>query len=145
MRFSRWLVGYFGFIQIIHLLTLILAGVQLLHTGTVGFPAPPPNDGWPTSEIPFLLAMGFTDAILIIISEIFVLGFFKQKAWAMKIGLVALSGSMATALVFALATIPSGAWCLHPVAYGGMGVLFIPYVILFIQILKQKIIQPTEG
>ena len=138
MRFSRWLVGYFGIIQFLHFITLVRAGWYYLQTGSLGFPAPPPLDGWPTSAIPFLLAMGFTDAILIIISEIFVLGFFKQKAWAMKIGLVALSGAIATALVFAVGTMPSGAWLVHPAGYGILCVLFAPFLVLFIQLIKNS-------
>lgn len=144
MQISRWLVGYFGIVQGIHLLTLILAGGELLQTGTPGFPASPPTGGWTKGAIPFLVAMGITDAILIVISEIFVIGFFKQKVWSERIGLVALAGSMATALVFALGTLPSGAWRAHPVAYGAMTVLFVPYVILFIQLITKQSEQSKE-
>ncbi|MCF7902882.1 MAG: hypothetical protein K9M19_05595 [Candidatus Marinimicrobia bacterium] len=118
--------------------------MSYLSQGDIGFPASPPAGGWPEGAIPFLVAMGITDAILIVMSEIFVIGFFKQKAWSERIGLVALAGSMATALVFALGTLPSGAWWAHPVAYGGMTILFVPYVILFIQLMTKQSAQSKE-
>ena len=79
--------------------------------------------------------MGFTDAILILISEVFVWGFFTNKHWARPLGLTALAGSSATALVFAIGTIPSGAWAVHPVQYGILCVLFAPIIGLFFKLI----------
>lgn len=138
MRISECLVRYFGIVQLLHLGALLNAARQVLQTGVVGFPAPPPAGGWSEAAMPFLIALGITDAILIIVSEIFVWGFFTGKTWWKNTGLIALAGSSATAWVFAMGTLPSGAWTVHPIQYGVLCVLFAPFGGLFLQLLKTK-------
>ncbi len=138
MRISKALVSYFGMIQGLHFIALVRAGSIYLTEGRIGFPAPPPAQGWPEAAIPFLIALGTTDAILIVSSELFVLGFFRSKTWAYKTGLIALAGSSATALVFALGTLPFGAWAVHPLQYGLLVALFTPFIRLFQKLIIMK-------
>ena len=65
ITFSRLLIlfaGYYGILQSFHVLFLVRAGFILVKTGAIPFPAPPPELGWSTQVIPFLLAIGALDA-----------------------------------------------------------------------------------
>jgi len=130
------LVYYLGILQFLHLISLLRAGMNYLSDHTIGFPALPPDAGWTQQANWFLLAMGYTDALIILLSFIFIFGVINDKPWFPTIGLIALSGTMATALVFVMGTLASGAWSVHPIAYGIIGLLFSPLLFLFRSIYR---------
>lgn len=138
----RGLAAYFGILQTLHFLALLRAGILFITENRIGFPAPPPGSGWSPETVPFLLAMAETDVILIFVSWFFVYRVFTQKPGQMIWGLLSTTGALTTGLVFALATIPSGAWQTHPIAYGTMVFLFLPVILLF-GVLVRSLINKT--
>lgn len=131
------LVYWHGSIQVLHFGALIHATFIYWTQHIIVFPAPPPPQGWSEQSMLFLLALGITDSLLIILSLIFVFGFQTQKNWYPSIGFCASGGSIITALVFALGTIPAGAWQAHPFSYALITLLFLPFVLLFGQLYKK--------
>ena len=82
------LVYYLGVLQFLHLLSLLRAGLNYLSDHTIGFPALPPDAGWTQQANWFLLAMGYTDALIIVLSFIFIYGVINDKPWFPTIGLI---------------------------------------------------------
>jgi len=86
----KYLAGYYGTLQTVHLLLLARAGLYLLSAGTVPFPALPPANGWSAQVIPFLLGMGALDgaaAGLGIFSAISLFGkkHFDYRFWILEL------------------------------------------------------------
>jgi len=132
----RILIIYYGALQTLHLLVLGRAGIRLWQMGTIGFPAPPPEGGWTPQTVPFLLALAGADVLLIVLSLVFVCGYFRNRDWNKEVGLLALGGFHVSALVFGWGTIQAGAWSAHPGSYTAMLILFIPVTILLGFVLK---------
>ncbi|MFO7944936.1 MAG: hypothetical protein R6U51_11620 [Anaerolineales bacterium] len=129
---KRYLTGYYGILQIIHLMILGRASVIYAQSKVLPFPASSPPQGWSPQVIPFLFGLGAVDALAA------GLGVF----WAASIllthkrvdnlwGQVSLCTAISSALVFAVGTIVTGAWLNHPREYYGMAVAFMPVVLLF--------------
>jgi hypothetical protein len=133
----RTLIAYYGALQTIHLSVLGWAGIRLWQTGVIGFPAPPPEGGWAPQTVPFLLALAGADVLLIVLSLVFVYGYFRNRDWNKEVGLLALGGFHVSALVFGWGTIQAGAWSAHPGSYIAMLVLFIPVTVLLGSVLKE--------
>lgn len=130
------LTAYYGLLQTLHLITLTYAGIQLLLGNTSPFPILPPPDGWNPQTMPFMFGLASTDIIGIILGIVFAyLMVFKGK-YKRTLGLITLTIFITGAIVFGIGTIPSGSWLAHPFAYWTMVVLFMPTVLLFIQIIK---------
>ena len=126
-----YLMLWVGCVQFLHFGALIRATYYYLKTGTIGFPAPPPLSGWEPQTVYFLFGCGITDSILILLTLYFVMSFFFKGTLNITLGLLSLGSSMVTALIFAIGTIPTGAWSDHPWAYGIMSILFTPFLVLF--------------
>ena len=130
------LVYYLGVLQFLHLLSLLRAGLNYLSDHTIGFPALPPDAGWTQQANWFLLAMGYTDALIIVLSFIFIYGVINDKPWFPTIGLISPSVTMATAFIFIIGTLATGTWFVHPIGYGIIGLLFCPLLFLFLRLIS---------
>jgi len=132
-------MGWLGAVQLLHAIFLIRAAFIIFKGGGIGWPAPPPLGGWsPQAEI-FLIALGSTDALLIVLSLLFVFSFFSRKKENIQAGIGILAAFMTTALVFGIAIIFTGAFAMHPVFYICMTCLFIPIILLFLCFIRQVI------
>jgi hypothetical protein len=125
------LVSYYGFLQLAHLVTIIRAGIILGTENRITFPALPPYPGWTNQAIYFLIGMSIFDEINIICTFIFIYGYFKNRYWYGRLGLINLTAMMSSAIFFTLGTVPSGAWFVHPVEYLIITILFLPVIVLF--------------
>jgi hypothetical protein len=75
------------------------------------------------------------DAIGILLGIIFAVRSQFKGVIDQKCGLISLTIFISGAIVFAAGTIPSGAWSQHPIAYGGMALLFIPCLFLYVKLI----------
>jgi hypothetical protein len=106
---AKLLVAYYGFIQALHLIGIGRATAVLETTGEMTFPAPPPAGGWSEQAINFFVGVGAIDALNVILALVFVCGFFKGARWRGWLGALTLTVAAYSALLFAFATIPTGA------------------------------------
>lgn len=128
------LVTYFGLLQTVHFIAILIEGTNLLRLGEIRFLAPAPSAGWSPDAQFMLMGMGTADALLIVGSWIFVLGWYGRKPWAEPWGLAVMLAFSATALVFAVGTGMAGAWAIS-LNYWVMTVLFLPVVPLLLALL----------
>jgi len=134
-RSTQILIIYYGLLQFLHLLVLIRAGILLLTTTKIPFPILPPASSWQTQTWPFLFGLAGTDVIGILLGIIFAVKSQFKGVVDQKLGLISLSIFITGAAVFAAGTFPTGAWSQHPIAYGGMVLLFIPCLFLSIGLI----------
>jgi hypothetical protein len=128
-------IVYYGVLQSLHLLVLLRAGILLLTTSTIPFPILPPSTGWQEQTWPFFLGLAGMDAIGILLGIIFAVRSQFKGVIDQKCGLISLTIFISGAIVFAAGTIPSGAWSQQPIAYGGMALLFIPCLFLYVKLI----------
>jgi hypothetical protein len=128
--FARILVGYYGFIQAAHIIAIARAGIVLVVSQTMTFPAPPPPGGWSPQTNHFLVAMGAADAVNAVVALVFVYGYFAGARWRVWLGTLSLAVSAYSAVIFTYGTIASGAWTHHPTGYLSIALVFIPVVVL---------------
>lgn len=131
-RLVRGLVAYYGLFEAAHVAALIWAGVRLVQTGQIGFPAPPPAGGWEAQVRPFLLAMGILDGINVPLSWLFVYGYLRRMRWRWWLGGVTLAAMAYSALAFLGGTVPSGAWADRPLPYLVLAAAFAPVGVLMV-------------
>jgi hypothetical protein len=129
---AKVLVAYYGFIQALHLVGIGRATVVLGTTGDMTFPAPPPAGGWSEQAINFFVGVGAIDALNAILALAFVYGFFKGARWRGWLGTLTLTVTAYSAVLFAFATIPTGAWAFRPVEYLIIVVAFAPVLVLMV-------------
>ncbi len=129
---AKALVAYYGFIQALHLIAIGRASVMLEATGEMTFPAPPPAGGWSPQAEYFFVGVGAIDALNAVIALVFVYGFFKGARWRGWLGTLSLTIAAYSALLFAFATIPTGAWTFRPVEYLIIVVAFAPVLVLMV-------------
>ena len=142
---ARTLIVYYGILQSLHLLVLARAGVIILLQGRLPFPILPPPGGWDPQIIPFMIGLGTTDLVGILLGLFFAYRALIKGAFYRRLGVISLTIFVTGAFVFAVGTLPSGAWAAHPIAYGLMAVLFLPAVILYIWLLRSNITRkPTK-
>ena len=134
--FFRLLTGYYGFLQAVHLLILAYGLIVYIQSGTIGFPAPPPEVGWTGQAEAFLLGNGALDSIIGVAAILFVIGFFRQREWSQALGLVCLTASLCSGGFFVIGTLASGAWRVHPANYAGLVLVFTPVVMLFLMMIQ---------
>ena len=127
---ARILVIYYGFIQSLHLIAIGRATVVLETSGELTFPAPPPAGGWSEQASHFFVGVGAIDALNAVIALVFVYGFFRRARWRGWLGTLSLTVVAYSALLFALATIPTGAWAHRPVEYAIIVIAFVPVLAL---------------
>jgi multisubunit Na+/H+ antiporter MnhG subunit len=131
-RNFRFLAGYYGLLQTLHLLSLARAGLIVLQGGTIPFPAPPPPGGWPLTSLPFLLGMGTVDVVAIILGLIFVYQLFARGRIRKTLGVISLTIALVSGVQYLIGTLPSGAWQENLVGYIVVLVVFSPVIPLFI-------------
>jgi hypothetical protein len=141
----RLLTGYYGILQSSHMLVLLRAGLILLRTGEMKFPAPPPPGGWLLQTIPFLVGMGIVDAVAITQALFYVYYAVFRNQLIPQLGIISMTIAGSSALIFAIGTYASGAWMQHLFAYVAMVVLFSPTIFLFILLLNQSRDLKTKG
>ena len=129
---AKFLVAYFGLVQIAHLVALAWAAVLLILTGRIPFPAPPPPGGWSPQARHFLIGLGVADAVTALLAVAFVFGYFSSANWCVWLGMLTLTSAVCSAVVFAYGTIASGAWACHPVEYLSLAIAFTPVAVLFV-------------
>lgn len=135
----KLLIGYYGILQTLHLLVLIRVGVVLLLTESFPFPILPPPGGWESQAINFMLGLGTTDLVGILLGMAFAyLALFKGK-FKRRLGVISLTIFITGAVVFAFGTLPSGAWAVHPLPYGIMVILFLPLTFLYSWLLRSNL------
>ena len=127
---ARILVAYYGFIQVLHLIAIGRATVVLQTSGEMTFPAPPPAGGWSPQAEHFFVGVGAIDALNAVIALVFVYGFLKGARWRGWLGTLTLTVTAYSALLFAFATLPTGAWTVRPVEYLIIVVVFAPVLML---------------
>jgi len=135
---EKLLVAWFGIVQTLHFLALGRAAAIYSRTSTLPFPALPPANGWSAQAEYFLTGNGIIDAANIILSLVFVYGYFKAKSWAPKTGLISLTVLLYSALIFAFGTVNAGAWSANPLAYWSMAILYLPIFLLTIHFYWHK-------
>jgi hypothetical protein len=128
---ANLLAGYYGVLQISHLITLTWAGSVLLRTGQVPFPAQPPPGGWHAQALPFLLAMGLLDAGAAGLGVYFASSWLFHERWRVQVGLLSTAMALTSAGIFAAGTWAAGVWLQYPLSYFGMLVLSLPVFPLF--------------
>lgn len=125
------LMGYYGLLQLAHVITLIWAGSVRLQSGQMPFPAQPPPGGWHPQAFPFLLGMGVLDAGAAGLGLYFIWHVLRGKQVDYRLGLISLTMALTSAGVFAAGTWAAGVWQLYPVSYFGMLILSLPVFPLF--------------
>ena len=121
----RFMTGYYGVLQSMHLLLLARAGWCLLQKQQMPFPASPPPGGWPGPALPYLLGMGIVDLFAIGLGLVFAYSFFFRKEINIVLGLISLTAALSSGIVYLVGTIPSGAWVANPLSYLAVLLLFI--------------------
>jgi hypothetical protein len=124
------LVAYYGLVEAAHLAVLAWAGLRLLRTGTLGFPAAPPPDGWSPQVMPFLIGTAVLDALNVFLAWAFVYGYWMRARWRWWVGSSTLTATLYSAIVFAIGTIASGAWHHQPAGYLAIAVVALPVIAL---------------
>ena len=123
---ARALVAYYGLLEMVHLVVLAWAGIRVLQSGALGFPALPPPGGWDAQVVPFLVATAVLDAVNVLLAWAFVYGYWTRARWAWWVGGITLTATLYSAVVFAAGTVASGAWQQHPVGYLALTVVALP-------------------
>ncbi|MBN1755205.1 hypothetical protein JW877_03225 [bacterium] len=132
INYLKALVGYLGLLQVAHFFVLIRAGIMLFRRGIWGFPASPPPDGWSSQAVFFLIALGIIDGLNAIVSLVFVYLFFKGNTCRLWLGTLTLTAIMITGFTYSLVIIGTGALECYPGQYLGIGLAFLPILILTI-------------
>jgi hypothetical protein len=136
-RWLKGLIGYYGVLQLAHLFFLGRAATILLRTGRVPFPASPPPGGWPAEVVPFLMGMAGADVIAAALGIYFSLSLFVKKRVSPLAGIISLTIALASAVVYLIGTLPSGAWINNPISYLIVLVVFSPIIPLFVGLVRQ--------
>jgi hypothetical protein len=131
----RALVGYYLLLESSHILVILWAGFRFSTTGEIGFPAPPPPGGWPEGVIPWLVGNGLLDLFFAAAGVLFGVRFLRRRGSWFRWGVISLTGALYSAGIFAIGTIPSGAWTAHPLAYGLLAAAFSPILLILVLLL----------
>ena len=135
---NKLLIGYYGLLQSLHLLTLARAGSLMLSGQDSPFPILPPTGGWAEQTLPFLFGLAAMDVLGIALAIVFSYqALFKGRQYRL-LGILSLTIFITGAVVFAAGTYPSGAWSANPIAYWMMVVLFLPSGLLYLRLLTQN-------
>lgn len=133
----KYFAGYYGVLQSLHLLSLARAGWIVINGGEMPFPAPPPPGGWPASSLPFLLGMGSTDVVAIVLGLIFVYQFLIKGEFKGTLGVISLTIALVGGVVYLIGTLPSGAWQPNLLAYVVVLMVFSPIIPFYILLLNK--------
>ena len=133
----RYLVGFYGFLQSMHLFFLGRAGYILLKTGNVPFPASPPPGGWNTVVIPFLMGMAAADVIAAGMGIYFAYSLISNGKFKPLAGVISLTIAQSSAIVYIIGTLPAGAWVHNPISYLIVILAFSPIVPLYVLLVRE--------
>ena len=131
------LVYYYGFLQALHLIALIIASLQYVKSVSIALLAPPPSQDWTQQSLYFFLTMGVVDAINAILSFVFVGKFIKGSYSASIWGMIVLTVSMYSAVIYLFPVLMSGAFLENIFTYSLIGILFLPIIVLYFLIIKK--------
>ncbi|MBN1480141.1 hypothetical protein EH223_19470 [candidate division KSB1 bacterium] len=129
---AKVLMGYYGLIQLTHLYVLARAASNYAQFSSPGFPASPPPAGWQDQTIHFLLVTGVVDAVNVGLVLFLVYAYFAQFWWWRPLGVVTLSISLYSAIIYTYGTVSSGAWPFHALEYWSVAAAFSPVGLLII-------------
>jgi len=132
------LIAYDAFLQVAHLCAMLWSLHLYRQQGEITFLAAPPSGGWSGQSESFLLALGAVDFLNALLTLFFAFGYLARRHWWPRTGLVALTISITSALVYGLATGMSGAWLEHPLDYILLVALFLPLIPLFFMLLNRR-------
>ncbi len=139
-KLIRNLVYYYGILQAIHLAALIIASIQYLKSSSIALLAPPSSQGWTQQAVNFFLTMGIVDAANVILSFIFVIKFVKGQNSTFIWGIIVLTVSMYSAIIYLFPVLISGALLENIFTYSLIGILFLPVILLYI-LFMQNVLQ----
>jgi hypothetical protein len=135
-KIIKRLTAYYGLLQLVHFSFLTWGGYMILRSGKLIFLALPPLEGWSPQVVPFLMGLGLADGIAAGIGVYFAYQGVVKKSWYLNLGLISISIALASAVVFLVGTLASGAWKENPTEYLSMVVLFSPIPLLYFLLLK---------
>jgi hypothetical protein len=138
-RLERLLVNYYGVLQSLHILALVVSGLWWFQNGDLGVLALPPQGGWSAQSVHFLAATGMFDLVIAACAIFFVLRYREGRASAGILGAVALTGSVYSAVIYLYGTLRSGAWSAHLIAYSIIAAVFAPMVLLAVVFLYRRL------
>lgn len=128
-RIVKWLIGYFGFFQTVHVLVNIRA-LARFHRGAETFPANPSAGGWADETRATFRGMASIDTVAGLLALAFVINHRRNgKLWPW-LGTVSLTLANYSAVLYAFPTREAGAWREHPVSYLGLYIAYLPIVVL---------------
>lgn len=130
-----WLVRYYGAVQVVHFMALLVESWHWTRSGVPAILAPPPAAGWSDQALYLLLGTGVADGIVVPFSVLFAWGWLRGKRWAGWLGALTLGASVFSAIIFGVGTVPTGVWA-ERVAYTIEAVLFAPIGLLFILYIR---------
>ena len=134
------LVYYYGALQIFHFVFLSVTYINYLKNGSIALLAPPPAGGWQQQSIAFFLAMGGVDAVNALLSILFVRSFIMNKKWSIYLGLIVLSISLYSAIIYLYPVLSTGAFQNNLINYLIIGVLFLPVIMLYVLFIQNLLI-----
>lgn len=133
----RTLVYYYGVLQLFHLIALIIAAQTYLANNYISLLAPPPEPGWTNQAVDFFLAMGAIDGLNAVLSIYFVKLFTQKSNKSHYLGLIVISLSFYSAILYILPVVTSGAFLLNLKFYIFLVILFFPVIILYYKFLAK--------
>ena len=136
-KLYRYLVGFYGFLQTMHLIFLGRAGYILLKAGNVPFPASPPPGGWDTVVIPFLMGMAAADVVAAGMGIYFAYSLIINGKFKPLAGIISLTIALSSAIVYLIGTLPAGAWVHNPISYLIVILAFSPIVPLYVLLVRE--------
>lgn len=136
-RWSKYLTGYYGILQAFHIIFLSRAGVILLQTGRVPFPASPPPGGWDPSVVPFMMGMAAADGIAACLGIYFAFSLIAKGEFKPLFGIISLTIALSSAAVYLFGTFPAGAWMHNPISYLIVILAFSPIIPLYFYIVRE--------
>ena len=134
MKTNRWfkrLTGYYGVLQLAHIFFLGRAGLILLQTGSIPFPASPPPGGWSLEVLPFLMGMAAADVIAASMGIYFAYSLLVNGKLMALAGIISLTIALSSAVVYLIGTFPGGAWEQNPLSYFVVFLVFSPIIPLY--------------
>jgi hypothetical protein len=144
LRLLKYLSIYYAGLQALHLVIIGSGLIRYLREARIGFPAPPPPSGWSSQATAFLIGNGAMDAIIAILSLIYLYTFLTERRGSWLLGLISLTGSICSAVFFAFGTFISGAWAAHPMNYWALVLIFTPIILLY-SLLVRTLVEGIEA
>ncbi len=137
IKWSRYLAGYYGFLQTMHIFFLGRAGLILMQTGRVPFPASPPPGGWDPAVLPFMMGMAAADVVAACLGIIFSYSLLIKKSFKPLVGIISLTIALSSAVVYLVGTLPAGAWVHNPISYLIVVLAFSPIIPLYFLLVRR--------